>query len=81
MSDHYTHNYRYEVLGCRLIKVWSYQKDAADTVDAASVRDITAEVERFTADSGRCAIVLSGEKTRQDRSDVVAASARLRAER
>jgi len=67
LSDHYTHNYRYEVLGCRLIKVGSYQKDAAEMVDAASVRDITAEVERFTADSSRCEIVLSGEKAWEDR--------------
>ncbi|HPN34898.1 MAG TPA: hypothetical protein PK843_10305 [bacterium] len=74
LSDHYTHNYRYEVLGCRLIKVWSYQRAAADTVDAASVRDITAEVERFTADSGRCVIVLSGEKAQQDRFVCAAAA-------
>ncbi len=67
LTDHYTHNYRYEVLGCRLLKVWAYRKTAADTVDAASVRDITAEVERFTADGGRCEIVLSGETAQENR--------------
>ncbi len=67
LTDHYTHNYRYEVLGCRLLKVWAYRKTAADAVDAASVRDITAEVEHVTADSGLCEIVLSGDKAGEDR--------------
>ena len=48
LSDHYTHNYKYDVLGTKLIRVWSYEKDADGQVIPSSVQDVTAQAKCFT---------------------------------
>lgn len=76
LRDHYTHNYAYEVLGVRLVKVWSFTKKADGTIDAASVRNVTDDVKFLTDDAqpGWCQCVLEGVKATESRSLCVAAA-------
>ncbi|MBQ6109550.1 MAG: hypothetical protein IJK97_15160 [Thermoguttaceae bacterium] len=68
LSDHYTHNYKYEVLGVRPIKVWSFSKTADGLVDPASLRDATAEAEFQTEENPRwCQFSFKPESAPKDR--------------
>jgi len=75
LSDHYTHNYKYEVLGVRPIKVWSFVKTADGLVDPASLRDVTAEAEFQTEEKpGWCQFSFKAESAKEDRLLCVAAA-------
>lgn len=68
LRDHYTHNYAYELLSVKPVKVWSYEKDAAGLVVPESVQDVTAEAQFLTeAQPGWCQFVFSPENSKKDR--------------
>lgn len=70
MSDHYSHNYPYTVEGARLVRVWSYQKDADGAILSDTIRDITGEArfsEETSGDRRIAHIRLEGTSAKESR--------------
>ncbi len=75
IGDHYSHNYRYEVLSVKAARVWSFTKTETGLVDPASVRDATAEAKFITEPEkpGWIQFVLDGANVKEDRFICVSA--------
>lgn len=69
IGDHYSHNYRYEVLSVKGVKVWSFAKTESGLVDPASVRDATSEAKWITEAEkpGWIQLVLDGTEVQEAR--------------
>ncbi|MDO4630087.1 MAG: hypothetical protein Q4C70_12980 [Planctomycetia bacterium] len=75
LADHYSHNYRYHVLGVRPIRVWSYTRTADGLVDPATVKDVTAEAKFITEEKpGWCQFIFDGANAEKDRVLCVSAA-------
>lgn len=69
-TDHYTHNYKYNVESVRLVRVWSYQKNSSGEIIPNSIKEITSEVvfSSKRSDNTLAAITLiSGETVPKNR--------------